>query len=391
MLAKANGMKITNKTGNFSAEKCVKLSKLSRAQSTSYRLRSATISALAISFCASLSFAAELPSKGESKSQVQNQWGTAEQTRNAVGSPPISRWIYNDFTVYFEGRHVIHSVAHPTIVATPAAEQIPVVIEPVPEPIVEPVAEPATHETDSSDEAASAEVIESVEPIAEPIETSESEPRANSTTTSAPIVTPSPASSQETSDTVNEQEFQFDPVTGEIILMNEASKNTKEIESSIREAADSVEADNVTNLPLGSAPEIAIEEQTETSASDSDNEEDPYAEDPYAEDPYADDPYADEEAETVDESSAEVAPAKETLIEETPSEEPFTNPSSAEPTSTEPAANEISAEIDTIENNLEENIEAADESVQTVGEEVAPSTEPEFRFDPVTGQIIIVE
>lgn len=55
----------------------------------------------------------ERPARGSSKAQVSNQFGNPAQQTAAVGEPPISRWVYNDFTVYFEGDHVIHSVLHP--------------------------------------------------------------------------------------------------------------------------------------------------------------------------------------------------------------------------------------------------------------------------------------
>ena len=50
------------------------------------------------------------PQKGQSKQSVEARYGTPEERLSAVGQPPISRWIYEDFTVYFEYDHVIHSV-----------------------------------------------------------------------------------------------------------------------------------------------------------------------------------------------------------------------------------------------------------------------------------------
>lgn len=52
------------------------------------------------------------PKKGMTKASVEAQWGQPQGTRAAVGEPPISSWAYNDFTVYFEYNHVIHSVMH---------------------------------------------------------------------------------------------------------------------------------------------------------------------------------------------------------------------------------------------------------------------------------------
>ncbi len=50
------------------------------------------------------------PRSGMTKTQVKNQYGEPKDWRAAVGEPPISSWVYNDFTVYFEYEHVIHSV-----------------------------------------------------------------------------------------------------------------------------------------------------------------------------------------------------------------------------------------------------------------------------------------
>jgi hypothetical protein len=50
------------------------------------------------------------PTRGMSKASVEQQFGQAEQQFDAVGEPPISRWIYSDFVVFFESNTVIHSV-----------------------------------------------------------------------------------------------------------------------------------------------------------------------------------------------------------------------------------------------------------------------------------------
>jgi len=55
---------------------------------------------------------ASLPGRGMGMKRVGDVWGQPERKVGAVGTPPISRWIYQDFTVYFEHQHVIHSVPH---------------------------------------------------------------------------------------------------------------------------------------------------------------------------------------------------------------------------------------------------------------------------------------
>ncbi len=53
------------------------------------------------------------PKTGLSMDQVASKFGEPDQKVAAVGAPPISRWIYNTYTVYFENDKVIHSVLHP--------------------------------------------------------------------------------------------------------------------------------------------------------------------------------------------------------------------------------------------------------------------------------------
>lgn len=50
------------------------------------------------------------PTRGMSMDNVEQQYGQAQQTFAAVGEPPITRWDYADFVVYFEYNTVIHSV-----------------------------------------------------------------------------------------------------------------------------------------------------------------------------------------------------------------------------------------------------------------------------------------
>lgn len=50
------------------------------------------------------------PLLGMSKDSVEKQYGSPDERIAAKGVPPISRWIYSDFVVYFESDTVIHSV-----------------------------------------------------------------------------------------------------------------------------------------------------------------------------------------------------------------------------------------------------------------------------------------
>ena len=42
--------------------------------------------------------------------EVKQRFGMPREMSSPVGDPPISRWIYDQYTVYFEYRCVIHSV-----------------------------------------------------------------------------------------------------------------------------------------------------------------------------------------------------------------------------------------------------------------------------------------
>jgi len=52
------------------------------------------------------------PARGQTMEQVYNKFGQARQEIPAVGKPPITRWVYEKFTVYFEYDRVIKTVIH---------------------------------------------------------------------------------------------------------------------------------------------------------------------------------------------------------------------------------------------------------------------------------------
>lgn len=52
----------------------------------------------------------ESPRTGMRKDQVEAKYGQPQERSGPVGTPPIYTWDYEQFTVYFEGDHVIHSV-----------------------------------------------------------------------------------------------------------------------------------------------------------------------------------------------------------------------------------------------------------------------------------------
>ncbi len=56
--------------------------------------------------------AVELPPRGAKMAAVEARFGAPVARHSAVGKPPITRWDYKGFSVYFEYQHVVHAVAH---------------------------------------------------------------------------------------------------------------------------------------------------------------------------------------------------------------------------------------------------------------------------------------
>jgi outer membrane protein assembly factor BamE (lipoprotein component of BamABCDE complex) len=52
------------------------------------------------------------PTRGMSMNQVQRVYGDPSVTHPWVGQPPITRWDYPEFSVFFEHRYVLTSVVH---------------------------------------------------------------------------------------------------------------------------------------------------------------------------------------------------------------------------------------------------------------------------------------
>jgi len=51
-----------------------------------------------------------MPPRGVTKDTVRERLGEPVRKVPAVGEPPISRWVYEPFTIYFEHERVLHSV-----------------------------------------------------------------------------------------------------------------------------------------------------------------------------------------------------------------------------------------------------------------------------------------
>ena len=52
------------------------------------------------------------PRSGSSMATVRGGYGEPVSIKGPIGEPPITRWIFDDFTVYFEFDRVIEVVVH---------------------------------------------------------------------------------------------------------------------------------------------------------------------------------------------------------------------------------------------------------------------------------------
>ena len=51
------------------------------------------------------------PTRGMTAASVESKYGAPAAKEAAIGDPPISRWEYENFVVFFEYDRVIHAVA----------------------------------------------------------------------------------------------------------------------------------------------------------------------------------------------------------------------------------------------------------------------------------------
>jgi hypothetical protein len=88
------------------------------------------------------------PARGMTMGQVATKFGAPTTKVPPVGNPPISRWEYPGFVVYFERDHVIHSVVSGGAEPPPAAAEPAPAVSAAPPPPADtapppPAAEPA--------------------------------------------------------------------------------------------------------------------------------------------------------------------------------------------------------------------------------------------------------
>jgi hypothetical protein len=69
--------------------------------------------------------AVELPARGSTQAAVTAKFGAPIERHATVGKPPITRWDYPGFAVFFEGDRVIDAVATPATAPAPAPAATP--------------------------------------------------------------------------------------------------------------------------------------------------------------------------------------------------------------------------------------------------------------------------
>ena len=84
------------------------------------------------------------PARGMTMAQVAGKFGDPLTKVAAVGTPPISRWEYSGFVVYFERDHVIHAVVSASAPTDSSGSASPpaAAAAPAPAPAAAPAAEP---------------------------------------------------------------------------------------------------------------------------------------------------------------------------------------------------------------------------------------------------------
>jgi len=55
----------------------------------------------------------QLPKNGTTKADTEAKFGAPQKKLPAVGDPPITRWEYDTYNVFFENDLVLFSVLHP--------------------------------------------------------------------------------------------------------------------------------------------------------------------------------------------------------------------------------------------------------------------------------------
>ena len=214
--------------------------------------------------------AAEVPQRGMSEARVRADFGSPSSVRGPVGSPAITRWNYDGFTVYFENGISLHTVVDRPATAAPdvvsGTQELPAIEETTaeaeqepqaaPESTAPPMFDPVTGSfvgAETKQEAPSPQApaaTESPEPkapeqAAEPAPEPEPAPQPPaSTAEQTPEAVAEPAADAESSEPPPaDGEFRFDPVTGRIIISGEPAPKqaAAEKQQTVKQQAEDAE------------------------------------------------------------------------------------------------------------------------------------------------------
>lgn len=268
------------------------------------KIRIMTLLASAALAMPGAALATEVPQRGMTEARVRADFGSPASVRGPVGSPAITRWNYDDFTVYFENGITLHTVVDRPVSAAPdvvsGTQELPAIEEtstekaqpqtPAPESAAPPMFDPVTgsfvgaeteeeltaQEQPVASEPAEPETLQQdVDQASEPEPEPAPEPQADVATEDAPETASEPASAPEsTEQPPAEGEFRFDPVTGRIIIAGEetpeqaAAKKQQQLEQQAKETAEATkaEADQVEEQATEAVNDA--EQQTEEAAAD---------------------------------------------------------------------------------------------------------------------------
>ncbi len=255
--------------------------------------------------------AADLPHQGMSMDTVRATFGNPVRDMGAVGDPPITRWVYDGYTVYFEKRLVIHTVRTQPLNAgtmvAPAPEPAPwvppVVSAPLAMPTPAPVEAPAY---------TPAPIVPVPAPMPEPVVAPAPEPIHETAPVTPAFVAPAPVLAPTTpapvpdapASTTSSGGFRFDPVTGRLIIDGDEAAAPAPVE------APAPVVDMPAETPTISAP-VEAPAPVEEPAAAAETEEEAVIEE-VVEDTPMDEPVTDEpmtSTETTEAPTFEPAPA----------------------------------------------------------------------------------
>lgn len=246
------------------------------------KIRIMTLLASAALALPAAALAAEVPQRGMSEARVRADFGSPSSVRGPVGSPAITRWNYDGFSVYFENGITLHTVVDRPASAAPdvvsGTQELPPIEETAtdteqeqqtaPESTAPPMFDPVTgsfvgagteQEAPAEEQPSATEASEPKAPQQDPEPEPESEPEPEpepaqepqaSVTEDTPEAVSEPAADpQSPQQPPAEGEFRFDPVTGRIIIAGEvtpeqaAAKKQQQLEQQAKETAETVKAE----------------------------------------------------------------------------------------------------------------------------------------------------